>query len=37
MQLKYCQKLDTEADPINKIKNLIIFFFRVQNQLSFII
>ena len=24
MQLKYCQKLDLEADPINKIETLII-------------
>ena len=24
MQLKYCQKLDFEADPINKFKTLII-------------
>ena len=23
MQLKYCQKLDFEADPINKLKPLI--------------
>ena len=24
MQLEYCQKLDFEADPIDKIKTLII-------------
>ena len=41
-QLKYCQKNDFEADPINKFKTLIIktyknCFCRFQNQLNFLL
>jgi len=39
MQLAYCQKLDAEADPINKIKTIItiitIFSNFKINQISF--
>ena len=35
-QLRYFQKLDFEADPINKLKPLIKnYLFRFQNQLNF--
>ena len=37
-QLKYCQKLDVGADPINKFRTLILkknYFVRFQNQFNF--
>ena len=35
-QLKYCQKLDSEADPNNKFKPLLKKqVFSIQNQLNF--
>ena len=38
MQLKYCQKLDFEADPIHKFKTSIktIFFDFKINSISFL-
>ena len=36
LQLKYCQKLDFEADPINKFKTLIIkAFFPISTSFQF--
>ena len=38
-QLTYCQKLDFEADPFNKIEKLKSknYFFRFQHQLNFLL
>ena len=37
MQLAYCQKLDAEADPINKIKTIItiITIFPISKSIKF--
>jgi len=34
-RLKHCQKLDFEADPINKIKSLIICFVPISKSINF--